>query len=260
MCHYDEFKNIPLIRGRKFVHPKLWTFFHYLSKALFFIWLFIVWSYLGIFVKSTISNSITFIETFIISWAPIWLIITIKQIHEMYKSMKQRRFNSRFVTPVLTEAVEDSLWGKMNFQLLRSSEENLQEDPKTNAPNPREIKFLERRKWCWRSGKVYYMSYGDKFNIKPDWWIDYGLIGSIIWSNLLIGGFFVLCALRLDNIISLNWFVITIPTWLLIIPIAILTVLHGITSQNKSVTLFWKNNIFFAGSYRLHHNIYLNIT
>jgi len=56
----------------------------------------------------------------------------------------------------------------------------------------------------------------------------------------VFGGFFVVCALRLDGAISLNWFIITIPTWIIIIPIAVLTILHGITSQNKSVTLFEK--------------------
>ena len=237
---YDEFKAIPLIRGRKFVHPALWPYFHYLSKALIFICIFIVFSYLGIFVKSTISNDISFIGTFIISWVPIWLIITFKQIYEMTKSLKQRKFNSQFVTPVLKNAVDDSLCGKIDFQMLKSSEEDIQDDPKASPPNPREIKFLERRKWCWRRNKVYYMSYGEKFNIYPDSWIDFGLIGSIIWSNLFFGGFFVLWALRLDGIISLNWFIITIPTWLFIIPVAILTILHGITSQNKSVTLFEK--------------------
>ena len=67
-----------------------------------------------------------------------------------------------------------------------------------------------------------------------------GLLHTIILPNLFLGGLIILCALRLDNKISLNWFIITIPTWLLILPFALLIVLHGITSQNYNVTIFEK--------------------
>lgn len=66
---------------------------------------------------------------------------------------------------------------------------------------------------------------------------------TIVLPNVIFGGFLILCALRLDDIIGLNWFIITIPTWLFIIPVAVLTILHGITSQNHNVTIFEKITI-----------------
>lgn len=51
ICKDDEFSNIPVIRGRKYKHPAMWKYMHYLSKALSVFWYMFIFCYLGIFFK-----------------------------------------------------------------------------------------------------------------------------------------------------------------------------------------------------------------
>lgn len=146
----------------------------------------------------------------------------------------------KIMKPILKNAVEDTITSEMDFDHVKRLQEVQAENAKVNAFNPREIKYLDARSCCWWRKRKYYFSYGDRFKLHIDNCIDIGLLNSILLPNVLFGGFLVLWALRLDGKIGLNWFVITIPIWFIIIPVAILTILHGITSQNKSVTLFEK--------------------
>lgn len=145
------------------------------------------------------------------------------------------------VRPILKQVVEESFNGEIDFTSLKKLKEKA-ESENNHGPftNPREIKFKDERNCCCIKKRRYYFSYGDRFNINNDTCIDIGLVNSFVMPNIFMGGFLVLCALRLDEVIGLNWFIITIPTWFFIVPIAVLAILHGITSQNKNVTLFEK--------------------
>ena len=82
----EEYSKIPMVKGRKFHHPKFWNFSHYLSKALYYTCLMLAWSYFGIFIKVNIYTGMSYLVMVLVSWIPIGLIITFKQTYEMCKS------------------------------------------------------------------------------------------------------------------------------------------------------------------------------
>jgi len=81
----------------------------------------------------------------LISWIPIGLIIFYKQLSELYKSIKQRRKSAKFVTPLLKKAVENSLHGEIDLKVLKQLNKIGDDDSKALMPNPREIKYIDRR-------------------------------------------------------------------------------------------------------------------
>ena len=241
LCDIKEYKDIPEVRGRKFKHPKFWDSQHYLSKALFYQCLFLIWSYLGIFCKTSIYQDMDYLVMVLISWIPISATIFIKQIAEIYRNMNKKKQSSKFLRPLLRLIVGDTLTTEIDFTSLKKVKDQMENSDSLLAiGNPREVKYKPtKRCWCLNRKKLYF-AYGDQFKIKNDRCFDMGLLHSLVIPNLVVGGFLILCALRLDDVIGLNWFVITIPTWFFIIPITVLTILHGITSQNSNVTLFEK--------------------
>ena len=42
---------------------------------------------------------------------------------------------------------------------------------------------------------------------------------------------------RLDSQISVSWFVILIPLWLILLPTAALTILYGLAAQDKTISV-----------------------
>lgn len=173
----------------------------------------------------------------IISWIPIGSSMSIKILYEMYKIWRLRTGRLKIMRPLLKKAVEETVTTKMDFDQLRALEQMREDNPNISIANPREVKYKNSLTCWWTKRRRYFFSYGEEFKIHSDDWIDVWLLNSILCPNLLFGGFLFLWALRLDKIIGLNWFIITIPTWFIIIPIAILTILHGITSQNQNVTI-----------------------
>ena len=237
----NSFKDLKKVKGRKFQHPKFWPFSHYLSKALFNQWLFLILLYLGIFVKTTIVEDIDYLTMVLISWIPTGGVIFFKQLYNILINIKAKHSNSKRIRPVLRKAVEDSWSGEVDFTSLRKIKQKHDNESITPPSfDPRDIRYKNVRYCWWFKKRRYYFAHGEEFKIKSDRWFDASLLHTIILPNLLVGGFIILCALRLDDVIKLNWFIITIPTWILILPIGILTILHGITSQNHNVTIVEK--------------------
>jgi hypothetical protein len=239
--NFPDYWGIPKVRGRKFEHPVFWSKLRYLSKALMVKCLFLIGCYWGIFAKTTIYDEMSYLTMILISWIPIAIVILIKEMVDISTNMKTKRMNEKKLRPHLRNAVNETITTEIDFDFIKKLQEDMK-DEKHNIPigDPREIKYKEIRSCLCLKRRKTYFSYGDQFKVKNDKWFDMSLLHSIALPNLIVGGFLVLCALRLDDTIGLNWFIITIPTWFFIIPIAILTILHGIWSQNRNVTLFEK--------------------
>ena len=65
--------------------------------------------------------------------------------------------------------------------------------------------------------------------------INCGLIPNFIIFTAYNYGFFILLCLRLDKRIKLNYFVILIPIWLMLLYVTIFTTVVGIASRNNRV-------------------------
>jgi hypothetical protein len=146
LCKDADHKFVPKVRGRKFSHPKFWPLSHFLSKALFYKCLFVIFSYPGILCKTTIDEDLSYIVTVLICWLPIGLLLCAKQSVEIVKNIRKKSKNSKTFRPVFTRIVEESLTDEIDFtsiQALKDTHKDGNIDPPIT--DPRRIYYKNTR-------------------------------------------------------------------------------------------------------------------